>query len=84
VRFKRGDVAVARLANLRLEGAESRIAAAHGEHRVESNLVRALAAGEFDSLAGRYLHAEHDPPAALRARMQQILDDDLNVIRLRR
>jgi len=47
-------------------------------------LVRALASGEFDSLAGRYLHAEHDPPAALRARMQQILDDDLNVIRLRR
>jgi 3-oxoacyl-[acyl-carrier protein] reductase len=47
-------------------------------------LVRALAAGEFDALAGRYLHAEHDPPAELRARMQQILDEDLNVIRLRR
>ena len=25
-------------------------------------LVRALASGEFDALAGRYLHAEHDPP----------------------
>ncbi len=47
-------------------------------------LVRALASGEFDALAGRYLHAEHDPPAELRARMQQILADDLNVIRLRR
>jgi NAD(P)-dependent dehydrogenase (short-subunit alcohol dehydrogenase family) len=47
-------------------------------------LVRALASGEFDALAGRYLHAEHDPPDRLRARLQQILDDDLNVIRLRR
>jgi NAD(P)-dependent dehydrogenase (short-subunit alcohol dehydrogenase family) len=47
-------------------------------------LVRALATGEFDTLAGRYLHAEHDPPAALRARMQQILAEDLNAIRLRR
>src|SRR2546423_2319588 len=45
VRFKSGDVAVARLAGLRLSG-ESRIVAAHGEHRVESNLMRALAAGE--------------------------------------
>ena len=47
-------------------------------------LVRALASGELDALAGRYLHAEHDPPAELRARMQQILDEDLNAIRLRR
>jgi hypothetical protein len=47
-------------------------------------LVTALAGGEFDALAGRYLHAEHDPPDELRARLQQILDDDLNAIRLRR
>jgi 3-oxoacyl-[acyl-carrier protein] reductase len=47
-------------------------------------LVRALASGELDALAGRYLHAEHDPPDALRVRVQQILDEDLNVIRLRR
>jgi NAD(P)-dependent dehydrogenase (short-subunit alcohol dehydrogenase family) len=47
-------------------------------------LVRALATGQFDSLAGRYLHAEHDPPAELRSRMRQILDEDLNAIRLRR
>jgi NAD(P)-dependent dehydrogenase (short-subunit alcohol dehydrogenase family) len=47
-------------------------------------LVVALASGEFDALAGRYLHAEHDPPAELRSRVQQILDDDLNAIRLRR
>jgi len=47
-------------------------------------LVRALATGEFDRLAGRYLHAEHDPPEQLRERMAAILDDDTNVIRLRR
>jgi 3-oxoacyl-[acyl-carrier protein] reductase len=47
-------------------------------------LVRALAAGEFDALAGRYLHAEHDPPEALRERIDGILEGDLNTIRLRR
>ena len=47
-------------------------------------LVRALASGEFDALAGRYLHAEHDPPNELRPRLEQILADDLNAIRLRR
>src|SRR3954452_24622131 len=47
-------------------------------------LVLALASGEFDALAGRYLHAEHDPPEALRERVQEILDGDLNAIRLRR
>jgi 3-oxoacyl-[acyl-carrier protein] reductase len=47
-------------------------------------LVVALASGEFDDLAGRYLHAEHDPPEELRRRREQILADDLNAIRLRR
>jgi 3-oxoacyl-[acyl-carrier protein] reductase len=47
-------------------------------------LVRALASGEFDELAGRYLHAEHDPPEALRGRIDEIRDGDLNSIRLRR
>jgi len=47
-------------------------------------LVAALASGEFDRLAGRYLHAEHDPPAKLRQRQEEILADDLNAIRLRR
>jgi NAD(P)-dependent dehydrogenase (short-subunit alcohol dehydrogenase family) len=47
-------------------------------------LVVALASGEFDDLAGRYLHAEHDPPEELRRRRRQILADDLNAIRLRR
>ncbi len=47
-------------------------------------LVAALASGEFDALAGRYLHAEHDPPDSLRGRIDEILTDDLNAIRLRR
>jgi hypothetical protein len=48
VAFASGEVAVARLGNLRLRaaGEETRIAAAHGTHRVESNLIRALGAGE--------------------------------------
>lgn len=47
-------------------------------------LVHALATGEFDRLAGRYLHAEHDPPEQLRERIGAIVEDDLNAIRLRR
>jgi 3-oxoacyl-[acyl-carrier protein] reductase len=47
-------------------------------------LVRALASGRFDRLSGRYLHAEHDPPEELEGRIEQILEDDLNAIRLRR
>ena len=47
-------------------------------------LVRALASGRFDRLSGRYLHAERDPPAELEARIDRILTDDLNTIRLRR
>jgi NAD(P)-dependent dehydrogenase (short-subunit alcohol dehydrogenase family) len=47
-------------------------------------LVRALASGRFDRLAGRYLHAEHDPPDELERRIDSILEDDLNSIRLRR
>jgi NAD(P)-dependent dehydrogenase (short-subunit alcohol dehydrogenase family) len=47
-------------------------------------LVRVLASGRFDRLSGRYLHAEHDPPDELEGRIDQILQDDLNAIRLRR
>lgn len=47
-------------------------------------LVLALATGEFDALAGRFLHAEHDAPEALRGRMEDITAGDLNAIRLRR
>lgn len=48
------------------------------------NLVLALASGRFDALSGRYLHAEHDPPEQLERRIDRILADDLNAIRLRR
>jgi 3-oxoacyl-[acyl-carrier protein] reductase len=47
-------------------------------------LVRALASGRFDRLSGRYLHAEHDPPEELEQRIDEILEHDLNAIRLRR
>jgi NAD(P)-dependent dehydrogenase (short-subunit alcohol dehydrogenase family) len=47
-------------------------------------LVLALASGELDALSGRYLHAEHDPPDSLRGRADEIVEDDLNAIRLRR
>jgi NAD(P)-dependent dehydrogenase (short-subunit alcohol dehydrogenase family) len=47
-------------------------------------LVRALASGRFDRLSGRYLHAEHDPPEELENRIDTILDQDFNAIRLRR
>ena len=47
-------------------------------------LVRALAGGRLDALAGRYLHAEHDDVDDVAARADQIVADDLNAIRLRR
>jgi NAD(P)-dependent dehydrogenase (short-subunit alcohol dehydrogenase family) len=47
-------------------------------------LVRALASGKLDELAGRYLHAEHDPPDTLLGRIAEIRERDLNAIRLRR
>jgi NAD(P)-dependent dehydrogenase (short-subunit alcohol dehydrogenase family) len=47
-------------------------------------LVRKLASGRYDRLAGRYLHAEHDDVDDLLARIDEIERDDLNVIRLRR
>lgn len=47
-------------------------------------LVRALASGRADRLAGRYIHAEHDDIEDLIARAEQIAADDLNQIRLRR
>ncbi len=47
-------------------------------------LVRELASGRFDVLSGRYIHAEHDPVDELEQRIERILADDLNAIRLRR
>ena len=47
-------------------------------------LVRVLASGRADALAGRYLHAEHDDVEDLIRRADEIAADDLNAIRLRR
>jgi 3-oxoacyl-[acyl-carrier protein] reductase len=47
-------------------------------------LVRVLASGRADALAGRYLHAEHDDIEDLIRRADEIVADDLNAIRLRR
>jgi hypothetical protein len=46
--------------------------------------VRALASGRLDALAGRYLHAEHDDVDDLARRAGEIVENDLNAIRLRR
>jgi NAD(P)-dependent dehydrogenase (short-subunit alcohol dehydrogenase family) len=47
-------------------------------------LVRVLASGRADALAGRYLHAEHDDIEDLIARAEEIQREDLNAIRLQR
>jgi len=47
-------------------------------------LVRKLATGRYDALAGRYLHAEHDDVDDLLARVDEVRERDLNAIRLRR
>jgi NAD(P)-dependent dehydrogenase (short-subunit alcohol dehydrogenase family) len=49
-----------------------------------SELVRKLASGRYDVLAGRYLHSEHDDVDDLLARIHEVRERDLNVIRLRR
>ncbi len=48
------------------------------------DLVRKLASGRYDALAGRYLHAEHDDVDELLARIDDVREHDLNAIRLRR
>lgn len=47
-------------------------------------LVRVLASGRADALAGRYIHAEHDDIEDLIRRADEIAEMDLNAIRLRR
>jgi NAD(P)-dependent dehydrogenase (short-subunit alcohol dehydrogenase family) len=47
-------------------------------------LVRVLASGRADALAGRYLHAEHDDIEELIARADEIVSGDKNAIRLQR
>ena len=47
-------------------------------------LVRVLASGRADALAGRYIHAEHDDIEDLIRRADEVAANDLNAIRLRR
>lgn len=47
-------------------------------------LVRVLASGRADMLRGRYIHAEHDDIEDLIRRADEIVETDLNAIRLRR
>ncbi len=47
-------------------------------------LVRKLATGRYDTLAGRYLHAEHDNLDELLSRIDDVRERDLNAIRLQR
>ena len=47
-------------------------------------LVRELASGRGDALSGRYIHAEHDEVDDLVARIDEVREQDLNAIRLRR
>jgi len=47
-------------------------------------LVRMLASGRADALAGRYLHAEHDDIEDLIRRADEVVANDLNAIRLQR
>ncbi len=47
-------------------------------------LVRVLASGRADSLSGRYIHPEHDDIEDLIRRADEIVESDLNAIRLQR
>ena len=47
-------------------------------------LVRVLASGRADRLAGRYIHAEHDDIEDLIKRADEVEQRDLNAIRLQR
>jgi NAD(P)-dependent dehydrogenase (short-subunit alcohol dehydrogenase family) len=47
-------------------------------------LVRVLASGRADALAGRYIHAEHDDIEDLIVRADEVVANDLNAIRLQR
>jgi 3-oxoacyl-[acyl-carrier protein] reductase len=53
-------------------------------HELAPKLVVALASGRADALAGRYIHAEHDDIEDLIARADEIVEHDLNAIRLQR
>jgi hypothetical protein len=43
-----------------------------------------LASGRADALSGRYIHAEHDDIEELIRRADEVVENDLNAIRLQR
>ena len=47
-------------------------------------LVRVIASGRADKLTGRYIHAEHDDIEDLIRRADEVVENDLNAIRLQR
>ena len=49
-----------------------------------AELVRRLATGRYDALAGRFLRAEHDDIDELLQRIDELRERDLNAIRLRK
>lgn len=51
---------------------------------LSAELAVKLASGRYDALAGLYIHAEHDNPDDLLARIDEIRERDLNAIRLQR
>ena len=55
-----------------------------GGRGIGENIARELASGRADTLAGRYLHAEHDDVEDLIKRAGEVRENDLNAIRLRR
>ncbi|CAN5199381.1 hypothetical protein BH09ACT13_BH09ACT13_05190 [soil metagenome] len=64
--------------------ARERVAAPWTPPELAPQLVRVLASGRADALAGRYLHAEHDDVEELIDRADELREHDLNAIRLRR
>jgi 3-oxoacyl-[acyl-carrier protein] reductase len=48
-----------------------------------AELVRKLATGRYDALAGRYLHAKDDDVDELHRRIDEVRENDLNALRLR-
>jgi 3-oxoacyl-[acyl-carrier protein] reductase len=52
--------------------------------KLAPQLVRVLASGRADKLTGRYIHAEHDDVEDLIRRADEIVENDLNAIRLQR
>jgi len=71
---------------VRTEMTEGRFAddAAWTPSELAPRLVRVLASGRADALAGRYIHAEHDHIEDLISRSEEIREHDLNAVRLRR